>query len=95
MLIQLQWLMGLQQSIVQIYVLLGNKQQQHSQTSPMSNMHSHYNGVKMSLIDFIIKNNIDTKDLPIFDLENFFGTNVDTSHPQELISDLNQFIKIA
>ena len=49
----------------------------------------------MSLIDFIIKNNIETKDVPIFDLENFFGTNVDTSHPQELISDLNQFIKTA
>lgn len=49
----------------------------------------------MSLIDFIIKNNVDTKDVPIFDLENFFGTNVDTSHPHELISDLNQFIKTA
>ena len=95
MLIQLQPLTELQQFIVQVYVMLGNKQQKHSQTSPMSNMHSHYKGVKMSLIDFNIKNNIDTKDVPIFNLEHFFGTNVDTSHPQELISDLNQFIKIA
>lgn len=49
----------------------------------------------MLLRDFIKKSQIETDENEILLLEDFFGINVSTSHPLELISDIETFLMTA
>lgn len=49
----------------------------------------------MLLKDFIKKSQIETDENEILLLEDFFGINVSTSHPLELISDIETFLMTA
>ena len=46
----------------------------------------------MLLRDFVKTSQIETTDDEIILLEDFFGINVSTSHPLELISDIEDFL---
>lgn len=49
----------------------------------------------MLLRDFIKKSQIETNEDNIILLEDFFGINISTSHPLELVSEIETFLMTA